>query len=425
MSKFTFTLALIGTFLFFQTSLFAQLEDTLEVNAFQAALHDGGHREVIDSFPFPPMDFAAKKLVMRYKLTCPSGGCDPWDRIGSVFVLRKNAEGQNESIEIGRVITPYGRGYTWYLDITDYRFLLADSAKLKTYIDTWVGGGQGWLVTVDFLFIEGTPEYEAYKAIPLWQGAPEYGNPTNPIDSFFKTRTVFIDTAADMSVARVTITGHGQGNTENGAEFHTKTHQLSAGAGGAYFLKIWRDNCAQNPCQPQAGTWPYNRAGWCPGSDVIPKRVDVTADLVKGQNQQIGFEPDFYENLCRPGVQPCQTSTCPDCNYNGNGHTTPVLLTEAHLIFLKKVETQSVAEKSGLKFAALLHPNPAQDRVNVTLFGPARLRVTNAMGVETALLSGAKGSNVFDVSEKPAGVYFLHIDYANGAKETKRFVVVR
>ena len=30
----------------------------------------------------------------------------------------------------------------------------------------------------------------------------------------------------------------------------------------------------------QHGTWPYGRAGWCPGGAVRPWLVDVTADLL-------------------------------------------------------------------------------------------------------------------------------------------------
>ena len=34
----------------------------------------------------------------------------------------------------------------------------------------------------------------------------------------------------------------------------------------------------------QYGTWPYGRAGWCPGLDVKPWVVDVTDALVSGEN---------------------------------------------------------------------------------------------------------------------------------------------
>ncbi|MBL4624129.1 MAG: hypothetical protein JKY42_03175, partial [Flavobacteriales bacterium] len=68
-----------------------------------------------------------------------------------------------ENYELARIITPYGSYYaddwkhTWLFDVSDFEPLLHDT----TVISSFYGGWQdGFTMTLDFAFIEGTPSRE-------------------------------------------------------------------------------------------------------------------------------------------------------------------------------------------------------------------------------------------------------------------------
>lgn len=42
-----------------------------------------------------------------------------------------------------------------------------------------------------------------------------------------------------------------------------------------------------------ASTWYYGRGGWCPGQDVAPWVVDVTADVTPGQANTLSYRTEF------------------------------------------------------------------------------------------------------------------------------------
>jgi hypothetical protein len=59
---------------------------------------------------------------------------------------------------------------------------------------------------------------------------------------------------------------------------------------------LWKTDNYLNPCRPQAGTWKYDRAGWGPGSLVVPWDVDVTGLLQPGLPSSIQYKPQPYVN---------------------------------------------------------------------------------------------------------------------------------
>ena len=119
--------------------------------------------------------------------------------------------------------------------MSDYEHLLHGDVTFSNYIESWIGGNRGWLVTLDFAMIEGEPEWKPYQVVNLWANYyTPYGNPNDPIESYWGPLTVPIDAAAERVKARIFCTGHGQGNTGNCAEFCNKWHQLvSNGVGRA------------------------------------------------------------------------------------------------------------------------------------------------------------------------------------------------
>lgn len=282
-------------------------------------------------FEFPDPLIPVEKITLRIRLDCPSGGCDPWDRSAYVFVRGRDSAGRMEKYEIARFITPYGRGCSWEVDVTDYRIFLAGEVSLGFYVETWIGGEQGWLVTLTFDFYEGTPERDVLSIENLWGGKPEYGNPDNPIEEFFAERDLEIHVSATGVKLRFSVTGHGQGNTDNAAEFARKLHGLHVGA-DRFDHYLWRDDCDRNPCSPQGGTWQFARAGWCPGDAVEPWDVDLSGSIVPGGTVPIRYEVEPYTNRCRP--ETCVVSDCPwgDCEYDSGSHTVPHYWVESQAI---------------------------------------------------------------------------------------------
>jgi hypothetical protein len=284
------------------------------------------------TFAFPALTTAVRKVVLTITLDCPAGGCDPWDRSATVFVKGVDEAGRQDTFEIARFITPYGRGCSWTADVTDYRGLLAGTVELGFRIETYIGGQKGWLVSLELDFTPGEPTRRVIGVRNLWRGSPEYGNPDNPIGSFFSERKEPIRSHVTAAKLRFCVTGHGQGNTDNAAEFARKLHGVLVN-GTDHLHELWRADCDKNPCSPQAGTWQYARAGWCPGSVVVPWDIDLGAAAHPGASVTLRYHVESYVNLCRP-VAGCGASNCSggNCAYDGGGHTEPIYWVESQLI---------------------------------------------------------------------------------------------
>ncbi len=323
---------------------FAEVGDTTVVVTFAQELHNfaAGGRDNTTTFDFPSPNLECNEIYMVYRLDCPSnpGDCDPWDRTARLFVQRALTDTTVEDIEIARVITPYditgggGPGHCeWTFDVLDYQSILRGEVTLHSFVDTWIGGNQGWLVTCTFYFIEGPLPLKPYRVEQLWNfGGLVYGDPADPIENHLDISYVPVDALGEFATVRLWTTGHGQGNTHNAAEFSQKTHGVWIGL-DQYDHLLWRNDCGGNDCSPQGGTWQFNRAGWCPGDRVYPWDVPFV-EVVPNQTIDIWPTMENYENFCRPNNPECVSgSTCADCNFNSTGHTQPVYITAGQVIF--------------------------------------------------------------------------------------------
>ena len=360
----------------------------------------------VETFEFPPEWMQWSQILLEYTIGCPTetGDCDPWDRLGHLRVVEIDSTGAEIHTEIARVITPYDitggtrpDSCTFVLDVTDYESLLHDSVTLSNYIESWMGNEYGWVVTIRFGFIPGTNELEAFRVENLWQyGHLVYGDPANPIESYLNPQIVEIPSEAVAVKFRAITTGHGQGNTDNAAEFSYKWHEIvTNGVPDGHYL--WRDDCPQNTCSPQGGTWPYNRAGWCPGDKVDPWDVDVTGWVTPGEPAEFDYNVEEYENYCRPNNPDCIPGvTCADCNYNYTGHTEPHYTIQGQVIFYRPRSMASIPEgdfpNGGVREAAQrewleLHqnrPNPFRGGDRATTF---RYSIASAGDVTVRILS--------------------------------------
>ncbi len=284
-------------------------------------------RQIDASVSFPPAEQGYTGVRMNLRLDCPGAGCDWWDRKGFVGVVENAGREDERVIELGRFMTPYRVGGSWSLQLDGLRPLLTGEQTLRVYIDTWVGpghaNGDGWLVDVDFEFTGGLADEMAALVIPvLPEMGFDSGDPSMPIESLVPSVDFEVPAGVSRAELWTVISGHGQGNAQNCAEFCPKQHGFIVNS-GQHATTIWRDDCASNPVSNQSGNWKPNRAGWCPGDVVQPWVLEVGGDLVEGNNQ-ISYAMEDYENTCRPGLDTCtQCVLGTGCDYDGGNHTPP------------------------------------------------------------------------------------------------------
>ncbi len=197
--------------------------------------------------------------------------------------------------EMGRMITPYAKffpknfAYEYLYDVTDYASLLHDSVQIRM---NYSGYSWGFVGTIEFFMIEGTPAREAYKVANLWNGYFAYGNASDPIDNHLQPVSFTKSDSLTTVKLRMTISGHGSDGTQC-CEFQPKNYYVKLNNNQFAQNQIWKDDCGSNPITAQGGTWIYNRANWCPGMIINPYQYNLNA--VSGNNT-IDVDMEDYTN---------------------------------------------------------------------------------------------------------------------------------
>jgi hypothetical protein len=137
------------------------------------------------------------------------------------------------------------------------------------------------------------------EVVPLWRGGEwnaQYDATRAPI-------RVTVPPGTRRTDLYTLITGHGGVQPTNCAEFCNHEHRFTVG--GMDFLQSFPEARAANACAErvgegvvpnQHGTWYFGRGGWCPGLDVAPRVVDVTAQLPAGQETELRYRTTFSGN---------------------------------------------------------------------------------------------------------------------------------
>lgn len=381
---------------------------TLNYMIFDQERHNyGGYGQSHTVPVYMPEDLGNySEIYLNISLNCPTGGCDPWDQPAKITI--KKGE---EDYELARYVTPYGVACgNWTWDITDFRSLLIDKVDWISYVQVW--GASGWLVSVELELIEGTPEYPYVLVNKLWEEDNwVYGDPLISYD--FPELPVYIFPETDMAKIRMTMTGHGQGNTNNAAEFSNFTHHIHIDGQETFTQNLWKDDCDQNTCSPQSGTWPYARAGWCPGQDIQPWEWDMSGHFTPGETVNVDFVLEDYTNLNNTG-------------YNGSSHTEPHY--RCHTYFIQYSTDEFVGIDYNIqtteKFVG--YPNPT-----TRVFTIKSTTNENIENISVYQLNGKVVSNIqvngqknvrFDFSDYPNGIYFIKVQSLSSSSVIKTIV---
>ena len=377
-------------------------------------------------FAFPTHVNAFNAINLHYLHNCVNGNCNTYDHASHVRV--KNYRG--DWVELCRYITPFGVECIDDLDVTDFTSVLQGLVEFEYYCEQYQTG-EGYCPTAIFEYTKGTPEYPYVDMKELWYGNYAFGDYENQCP--IPTRTVHFDPCVEKAKLQITTSGHnwsdvsnGAYNTGNAAEFYEATHNIKINGTTAYTQHLW-ENCTPNPagCQPQNGTWTYARAGWCPGSMAMVWNYSLDDYLANGADVLYEFDPSYVDQ-CHPNYPNCVSgqNACPNCENTSN----PILRVSAKLvtyshntdILLDVPEWPSVDEAP---FDVTITPNPVKGRMTITTDydkGRASVRIINSQGVMVRQFS-MKGTTTINVSDLPAGMYFVHV--IGGEVVTKKVVI--
>ncbi len=345
------------------------------------------------------------RINLTIDLNCPVGGCDPWDQPALLNIVKDGAE-----MEIARYITPFGVACGgWEYDITDFKPLLAGKAVFESIVRVW--GASGWLVSMDIDFVPGTPDYPYILVDKLWnENNWVYGDTAISYD--LPVVTVPINPNTESAKIRMTVSGHGQGNTMNAAEFAEFTHHIWVDGSQAFDMHLWKDDCNENTCSPQSGTYLYSRAGWCPGQDVQPWEFNLEGLFTPGSDIDLDFVLADYINYLNTG-------------YNGSSHTEPHFRIQAYLVQYASEafvgiddDTAGRSNIAGLQ----VYPNPSAGRYNISATGND-ISSISVYRLDGSLVisrhAGMAQNYALDLSQQPAGIYFLRVQTTEGVSVVK------
>jgi len=330
---------------------------------------------------FPTPGVSVSKLLLKMNIRCPNGkNCGEWDYLNYIYARRKGGlASPSEDVELARYITPYGNSYNssfraeYIMDLTDWEWLLRDSVEIEyrhTGYETNVG--RGWVINLEFMFIEGPVIRPFVKYQHLWNGGFPYGAAGNSIENYLNPKTITMAAGSQSQRLRIVQTGHGADNVEYCSEFCPKWRRLIVDNNTHSQLYVWREDCGLNAVYPQAGTWIYDRAAWCPGATVNPDVSDFS--FAAGSTHTLDFEMQPFTNT--------------DASQNPNYVVEAYLIEYGAPTFSKDASIEDIERPSNRYEYRRMNPICASPRVRIRNNGSSALSTaTIRYGVEGGTLS--------------------------------------
>jgi hypothetical protein len=220
--------------------------------------------------------------------------------------------------EMARQISTYKRHGRWLTDISPLLPLIKAGGKQKfAYVTV-----DKWIVTAKLHLHNAGKATRPTSLVPLWNGG-QYHEKYNDAQ---KTFTVDVPKSTKGAKFVALISGHGSGtDTKNCAEFCAHSHHFMVGA--KEFVKnhpLPNEGCLKKinlgVTPNQFGTWPYARAGWCPGWDVKLWSADITAAITPGTKATLNYKSLLSGNNYVP-------------KWTGKGDYKPVIKMRSWIVF--------------------------------------------------------------------------------------------
>ncbi len=299
------TLKLIFLFasLFFLKQGFSSPADTLRITTHQRVLivtdPSKGEKHHMQWAVFPNTGVQIRNIKLHITLACTDTmRCADWDYVDQILLVKSGgATSRQLNWELARIITPYGGAFnrhwsfTWQTDITDFSPVLRDSVLIN-YIHTGYepNHDRGWILTLTFELIQGAPAIIPLHIEQLCNDVFAYGDSLRPFDSLLKALPFGLKGGATHARLRIIQTGHGMDEPDNCAEFCSKYREIWLDNRLVDRRQLWAE-CGDNPVYPQAGTWIFDRANWCPGKVVQPDIIDLPVSTGRVHYLKIAMEP--------------------------------------------------------------------------------------------------------------------------------------
>ncbi|MCK5776484.1 MAG: T9SS type A sorting domain-containing protein [Bacteroidales bacterium] len=371
---------------------------------------DGGN-SVSASIDLPSFAGTYTSITAVLDYGCP---CDDWDRVARVSIRGANGEW----MELFKYITPYGVACQDQVDITDFASQLQGNVDFKINFPKSV-------VSITFEYNEGTPEYKYSWMDNLWQGTYPFGDYENmqPVELY----DLNLSGGIEKAYLRLMSGGFswGPSNTDNAAEFYEATHNINIDGQTEFQQHLWQE-CNPNPagCQPQNGTWYYDRHGWCPGSIPILFRYDLSEWIgANGVNLQYEFFPG-YVDLCHPHHPDCVSgTTCEDCNtsWNPEINVAGELITYSNELIITAIDDRSYVDN------ITIDPNPSTGIFDISsteeLSRYSSIEIYNTAGVLIKTFETLSDNRMtLDLTSYSKGIYLMVIK-GEERNVTKKIVV--
>jgi hypothetical protein len=257
----------------FPEFIFSASGDTVIVQTF--SFQDITKRRGV--FQFPNNSERWAKIIMVRTLKCDwetkhdKYPCGEWDYTTNTLVYISKYQGDTvkEIFELENFVTPYGKrldfngekGWSYFYDVSDYAPLLKGDVDISS-------GNLQELLDMKFIFVKGIPARDviAIENIYPWGMYKYYDLSDN---KKLSNKNIVLRKDAKGFKLKARITGHREVGPYACCEWDSKqmkyTYGNSEGRMTIAYWTVWKD-CSRNPVYPQGGTWPFDRAGWCPGS---------------------------------------------------------------------------------------------------------------------------------------------------------------
>ena len=401
-----------------------QIDSTLDIVTMHGDLMcTPTHHSDRGEYVFPSHVGAFNNIMAHFDYNCVNLHCDTYDRIGGVRI--RNYRG--EWVELFRYITPFGVQCDDDVELSDYTSLLQGLVEMELYMELWNGDGSN--PNLIFTFTKGTTDYLYADVDEIWFDTYSFGDyanqqPVPVVDYHYSENAV-------ATKLTITTTGHNWSsgnnnsyNTGNAAEFLDATHHVFVDGQKKYDQHLYCA-CTPNPagCQPQSGTWTYERSGWCPGSIAPVWDFDLSDYLHSGHAELFyQFDPTYLD-LCHPNHPDCVDGvTCTECAAPDN----PILKVSGKVISYSNDEnvlTNVQAFHPKPPFEALLYPNPASKQLTISTDyekGAVSVLVLDMHGQEVMYFT-VEGERTVDISGLASGVYVVKM--LGGGMVTKKLIV--